>query len=406
MGLISRNELDDDLRKAIENAGDSTELNGKPASYYDQNAHVTDESVHVTEEMKQRLDTFVTETEAYELKEEAVTESSEYTDNKLGELINVSGDVYNELMRVATLLVQNPDTLTALMEAIALKLDKTVFEEHLLATNPHNIGRTEVGLGNVDNTADKDKVVLAAKKLETKRTITFTGDATGSVDFDGTNNVECKLEVTGEDMPAVTPGKYTQVTIDDKGRVTEGYNPQTLKEYGIIDAATKDQGKKADTAIQDIYVGLWGKAKVIEGTAFLPAYPTDAETLGGKAPDYYAVNTPATNKTNGIMTAGMYQRLYGNPTEFDIVNMYKDDIDENGIYRTVKYYLVGFDENNVSYETLYKESFLLGEGPNYQQRRDVIYFDGMTITTNYTLTYDENGSIISEVVNDRVVESE
>lgn len=50
------------------------------------------------------------------------------------------------------------------------------------ATNPHGIGKSDVGLGNVDNTADASKEVLSATKLKTKRTI-------DGVEFDGTANI-------------------------------------------------------------------------------------------------------------------------------------------------------------------------------------------------------------------------
>lgn len=58
------------------------------------------------------------------------------------------------------------------------------------------ITKSDVGLGNVDNTADANKNVASAGKLTTARTITFEGDdATGSVDFDGSEDVSVTLAV-------------------------------------------------------------------------------------------------------------------------------------------------------------------------------------------------------------------
>lgn len=48
--------------------------------------------------------------------------------------------------------------------------------------NPHAVTKTQVGLGNVDNTADSAKKVLSATKLTTARTI-------NGVAFDGTKNI-------------------------------------------------------------------------------------------------------------------------------------------------------------------------------------------------------------------------
>lgn len=56
--------------------------------------------------------------------------------------------------------------------------------------------KSDVGLANVDNTADANKNVASAGKLTTPRTISFAGnDATGSVEFDGSKNVSVTLTV-------------------------------------------------------------------------------------------------------------------------------------------------------------------------------------------------------------------
>lgn len=55
--------------------------------------------------------------------------------------------------------------------------------------NPHSVTKAQVGLGNVDNTADADKNVLSATKWTTARTISLTGDVTGSTSIDGSGNV-------------------------------------------------------------------------------------------------------------------------------------------------------------------------------------------------------------------------
>ena len=63
--------------------------------------------------------------------------------------------------------------------------------------------------------------VESADKLTVARTITATGDATGSTAFDGSQNVEMALELA---TSGVTAGTYSKVTVDAKGRVTAGSN--------------------------------------------------------------------------------------------------------------------------------------------------------------------------------------
>ena len=58
-----------------------------------------------------------------------------------------------------------------------------------------------------------------ASKLQTARTISISGDATGSTTFDGSANVNISLSLANT---GVTAGTYTKVTVDAKGRVTSG----------------------------------------------------------------------------------------------------------------------------------------------------------------------------------------
>ena len=60
---------------------------------------------------------------------------------------------------------------------------------------------------------------LAAKKLETARDITITGDASWTVSFDGSGDAEGALVLANTGVAA---GSYAVVTVDAKGRVTAG----------------------------------------------------------------------------------------------------------------------------------------------------------------------------------------
>ncbi len=56
-----------------------------------------------------------------------------------------------------------------------------------------------------------------ADKLTTARTLTFSGDASGSTSFDGSANKTITLVLAGS---GATAGTYTKLTVDAKGRVT------------------------------------------------------------------------------------------------------------------------------------------------------------------------------------------
>jgi hypothetical protein len=56
-----------------------------------------------------------------------------------------------------------------------------------------------------------------ADKLKTARTISLSGDATGSTSFDGSANASITVVIANS---GVTAGTYTKLTVDAKGRVT------------------------------------------------------------------------------------------------------------------------------------------------------------------------------------------
>lgn len=72
-----------------------------------------------------------------------------------------------------------------------------------------------------------------ASTLETTRTITLTGDISGSTSFNGGANVS----ITSTLPTVATAGTYKSVTVNTKGQVTAGTNPTTLAGYGITDAS-------------------------------------------------------------------------------------------------------------------------------------------------------------------------
>lgn len=103
-------------------------------------------------------------------------------------------------------------------------------QEHITdMNNPHSVTKAQVGLENVDNTADVDKNVLSATKWTTARTITLDGDVVGSVSVDGSadvtitttvqpNSIELGTDTTGNYMVNVTAGSGISVShMQDEG---------------------------------------------------------------------------------------------------------------------------------------------------------------------------------------------
>ena len=92
-------------------------------------------------------------------------------------------------------------------------------------SNPHNVTKTQVGLGNVDNTSDDEKNVLSATKITTPRsingtsfdgtknittskwgnarTISLAGDLVGSVSVDGSKDVSINVTVSEDGQSGI-----------------------------------------------------------------------------------------------------------------------------------------------------------------------------------------------------------
>ena len=60
------------------------------------------------------------------------------------------------------------------------------------------VTKSYLGLGNVNNTSDSSKNVLSATKWTTARTFTLSGDVTGSVSVDGSENINLSTTVTDD----------------------------------------------------------------------------------------------------------------------------------------------------------------------------------------------------------------
>lgn len=86
-----------------------------------------------------------------------------------------------------------------------------------------------------------------ASKLQTARAISLTGDATGTINFDGSENISINtaLSATG-----ISSGTYKSITVDNKGRVTAGSNPTTLSGFGIADGMSTNHVANGITSAQ------------------------------------------------------------------------------------------------------------------------------------------------------------
>ena len=156
---------------------------------------------------------------------ESNTDTNAYTDTSVTKL-----DVNTALSTTAITLP------TAINELVSVKVDKIVgsslvpdtkvslYDSHIIDTaNPHVVTKAQVGLSNAEDTKDNVKNVLSATKWTTARTITLSGDVSGSAIVDGSanvtitttvqpNSVALGTDTTGNYMANVTAGSGISVS--------------------------------------------------------------------------------------------------------------------------------------------------------------------------------------------------
>lgn len=154
-----------------------------------------------------------------------------------GKLTKIVPNVSELRMPIASVIKAHTN---GVLEIRFIPLNENQFEPrnaniqtHISRTdNPHNVSKAQVGLGNVDNTADVDKSVLSATKWTTPRNIALTGDVTGNVNMDGSanviitttvqpNSVALGTDTTGNYVAGATAG--TGISIS--GTAGEGWSP-------------------------------------------------------------------------------------------------------------------------------------------------------------------------------------
>ena len=115
-----------------------------------------------------------------------------------------------------------------------------------IATLTTKVDEVEGDILDITNGTTKVKSSESADKLSTARKITLSGDATGEVSFDGSQDKTLAVTLANS---GVTAGTYSVLSVDSKGRATAGAQ---LVEWG----SSGQSGPTANLAIGGIFFEL------------------------------------------------------------------------------------------------------------------------------------------------------
>ncbi|WBV59458.1 pyocin knob domain-containing protein [Chryseobacterium camelliae] len=141
-----------------------------------------------------------------------------------------------------------------------------------------NLSKTDIGLSNADNTSDAAKNVLSATKWTAPRTLSYSGDVTGSASVDGSGNVGFAMTLANS---GVSAGTYNSVNVDAKGRVLSGNNVNYVTESYLT--TFLQQNYFNQTASDERFVNANGDEAINGNKTFTSSPAIPAATNGDHA---------------------------------------------------------------------------------------------------------------------------
>lgn len=147
-----------------------------------------------------------------------------------------------------------------------------------------------------------------AGKANSSHSHTITASATDDdvVVLTGTNGTNKVSYSASHANSGVTAGTYKSVTVNAKGHVTGGTNPNSLSGYGITDAYTKTQ---VDSTVSNLEDAIAGKSATGHGHAISDVTNLQS-TLDSKAASGHT-HSAATTSAAGFMSAADKTKLNG-----------------------------------------------------------------------------------------------
>lgn len=175
--------------------------------------HTSNSSVHVSSSDRSKWNNksdfsgdYNDLTNAPDIKEDGTGELF-YTDSSGNVIAKINSNGFETTKVIANTILANG---TDVAEQIGLKADQASLDTHINnKSNPHNVTKSQVGLGNVNNTADVDKPVSNAQQealdsLKNELSESIVSESKEWTIVDNSGNIIAKVDSSGLETIAVT----------------------------------------------------------------------------------------------------------------------------------------------------------------------------------------------------------
>lgn len=187
---------------------------------------------------------------------------------------------------------------------------QTDLDNHVNATgNVHGMVKGDIGLGNVDNTADANKSVkhaTTAGSLATARTITLSGDVSGSVSFNGSKDVTITTTVADDSH------NHTIANVDGLQTALDGKETSGAAATALTNAKSyTDANKYTHPSYTAKSSGFYKVTVDSSGHVSGATAVSKADITGLGIPAQDTTYGEATTDTAGLMSADDKEKLDG-----------------------------------------------------------------------------------------------
>ena len=181
---------------------------------------------------------------------EASGVAEKYTDNKVGDLVDVD-------------IVDNDNTIKTTVVSIINHILSTIISHINNKDNPHGVTKSQIGLGNVDNTADSDKSVKYATTSGSSDSVAW-GNVSGKPStFTPSSHTHSYLPLTGGTVTGDTQWNNGNLVIYNNKSTTSKQYDGAIDIKTVLSSNTSKTGQirlganyKGEAYVQDVVHGI------------------------------------------------------------------------------------------------------------------------------------------------------